>query len=98
MLGGAREAWEAQGYQVRGAALSGIAAENLEGGSAIASRTIARMEYQWEQGRETLGPRAAPVIDEAGMHGTRTREWTEQASCREGVRQNAQIVRAARPE
>src|SRR3546814_6439301 len=57
MLGVAREAWEAQGYQVRGAALSGIAAENLEGGSAIASRTIASMEYQWEQGRELLGPR-----------------------------------------
>src|SRR3546814_513835 len=56
MLGVAREAWEAQGYQVRGAALAGIAAENLEGGSAIASRTIASMEYQWEQGRELLGP------------------------------------------
>ncbi len=28
MLGVAREAWERQGYQVRGAALSGIAAEN----------------------------------------------------------------------
>src|SRR3546814_5138464 len=35
MLGVAREAWEHQGYHVRGAALSGIAAENLEGGSAI---------------------------------------------------------------
>src|SRR3546814_10513282 len=65
MLGVAREAWEAQGYQVRGAALSGIAAENLEGGSAIASRTIASMEYQWEQGRELLGPRDVLVIDEA---------------------------------
>src|SRR3546814_11325683 len=32
MLWVAHEAWEAQGYQVRGAALSGIAAENLEGG------------------------------------------------------------------
>src|SRR3546814_205287 len=74
MLGVAREAWEAQGYQVRGAALSGIAAENLEGGSAIASRTIASMEYQWEQGRELLGPRDVLVIDEAGMIGTRQME------------------------
>ncbi|WP_065847748.1 Ti-type conjugative transfer relaxase TraA [Sphingobium sp. Ndbn-10] len=74
MLGVAREAWESAGYQVRGAALSGIAAENLEGGSAIASRTIASMEYQWEQGRELLGPRDVLVIDEAGMIGTRQME------------------------
>ena len=74
MLGVAREAWEAQGYTVRGAALSGIAAENLEGGSAIASRTIASLEYQWEQGRELLGPRDVLVIDEAGMIGTRQME------------------------
>lgn len=32
MLGVTREAWEAQGYTERGAALSGTAAENLEGG------------------------------------------------------------------
>jgi ATP-dependent exoDNAse (exonuclease V) alpha subunit len=36
MLGVAREAWEREGYQVRGAALSGIAAENLEGDRASA--------------------------------------------------------------
>lgn len=74
MLGVARDEWERAGYQVRGAALSGIAAEGLEGGSGIASRTIASMEYQWEQGRELLGPCDVLVIDEAGMIGTRQME------------------------
>ncbi|MBG0792962.1 Ti-type conjugative transfer relaxase TraA, partial [Methylocystis sp. H62] len=71
MLGVAREAWEAAGFEVRGLALSGIAAENLENGSGIASRTIASMERQWEQGRESLSVRDVLVIDEAGMVGAR---------------------------
>jgi Ti-type conjugative transfer relaxase TraA len=74
MLGVAREAWEREGYQVRGAALSGIAAENLEGGSGIASRTIASLEHAWGQGRDLLGPRDVLVLDEAGMVGTRQME------------------------
>lgn len=74
MLGVAREAWEREGYQVRGAALSGIAAENLEGGSGIASRTIASLEHGWAQGRDQLGPRDVLVVDEAGMIGTRQME------------------------
>ena len=74
MLGVAREAWEAAGYEVRGVALSGIAAENLESGSAIASRTIASMEHGWGQGRDLLTSRDVLVIDEAGMVGTRQLE------------------------
>jgi Ti-type conjugative transfer relaxase TraA len=74
MLGVAREAWEAAGYEVRGVTLSGIAAENLESGSGIASRTIASMEHGWQQGRDLLTTRDVLVIDEAGMVGTRQLE------------------------
>ncbi|MBI5321592.1 Ti-type conjugative transfer relaxase TraA [Bradyrhizobium sp.] len=74
MLGVAREAWEAAGYEVRGVALSGIAAENLQSGSGISSRTVARMEHGWGQGRDMLSARDVLVIDEAGMVGTRQLE------------------------
>lgn len=74
MLGVAREAWEAEGYEVRGVALSGIAAENLESGSGISSRTIASMEHGWQQDRDMLTSRDVLVIDETGMVGTRQLE------------------------
>ena len=74
MLGVAREAWEAAGYEVRGAALSGIAAENLESGSGISSRTIASLEHGWQQGRAGPSSRDVLVVDEAGMVGTRQLE------------------------
>lgn len=74
MLGVAREAWESAGFEVRGAALSGIAVENLEGGSGISSRTIASMEHGWKNGRDMLTSRDVLVIDEAGMVGTRQLE------------------------
>ncbi|MCJ8142166.1 Ti-type conjugative transfer relaxase TraA [Ancylobacter sp. A5.8] len=74
MLGVAREAWEAAGLEVRGVALSGIAAENLESGSGITSQTIASLEHGWGQGRDRLTSRDVLVIDEAGMVGTRQLE------------------------
>jgi Ti-type conjugative transfer relaxase TraA len=74
LLGVAREVWEAAGFDVRGAALSGIAAENLESGSGIAARTIASLEYAWGHARDRLGARDILVIDEAGMVGTRQLE------------------------
>lgn len=71
MLAAAREAWEAQGYRVFGAALSGKAAEGLEESSGIASRTLASWANAWESGRRELGSRDVFVIDEAGMIGSR---------------------------
>jgi Ti-type conjugative transfer relaxase TraA len=86
MLGVAREAWEAAGYEVRGAALSGIAAENLQSGSGISSRTIASMEHGWEQGRDLLTSRDVLVIDEAGMVGTRQLERVLSHAAEAGVK------------
>ncbi len=71
LLAAARTAWEAQGYTVKGAALAGIAAENLEVASGITSRTLASYEFAWGQGRDELTSRDVLVIDEAGMVGTR---------------------------
>lgn len=74
MLDEARAAWEADGYQVRGAALSGIAAEQLEAGAGIASRTVHSLLFQWDQGREALTDCDVLVVDEAGMIGSRQME------------------------
>ncbi|MCZ7866267.1 MULTISPECIES: Ti-type conjugative transfer relaxase TraA [Agrobacterium] len=71
MLAAAREAWEAEGYQVHGAALAGKAAEGLEESSGIESRTLASWSYSWNHGRDLLGRRDVFVIDEAGMVGSR---------------------------
>lgn len=74
MLGVAREAWEEAGYRVRGAALSGIAAEGLEAGSGIESRTLASLERAWERGFDLLERGDVLVVDEAGMVGSRQME------------------------
>lgn len=94
MLGVAREAWDRAGYQVQGLALSGIAAENLESGSGIASRTIASLEHQWSQGRELLSPNHVLVIDEAGMIGSRQMERV----MAEAEKRGAKVVLVGDPE
>ena len=96
MLGVAREAWEAQGYWVRGAALSGIAAEGLEAGSGIQSRTLASLEWGWKEDREgdRLTSRDVLVVDEAGMVGSRQMERVLSAAHEAG----AKVVLVGDPE
>lgn len=71
MLRVAKDAWEAQGYNVKGMALSGIAAEGLEAGSGISSRTVASHIWYWDRNLESLGKKDVVVLDEAGMLGSR---------------------------
>jgi len=94
LLGAAREAWEAAGYQVQGAALAGVAAEGLERGSGIASRTLASLEHQWANDRERLTGKHVLVIDEAGLVGTRQLERIVS----EAERQGAKIVLVGDPQ
>ncbi|MBN8904892.1 MAG: Ti-type conjugative transfer relaxase TraA [Rhodospirillales bacterium] len=94
MLGVARAAWEAEGYQVRGLALSGIAAEGLEKGAGIASRTIASLEYAWKAERDAITSKDVLVIDEAGMIGSRQMERVLSAAGKAG----AKVVLIGDPE
>ncbi|WP_373354505.1 AAA family ATPase [Pseudoroseicyclus sp. CXY001] len=71
LLEAARAAWEAQGYKVYGAALSGKAADSLEAASRISSRTLASLESSWKVGAEPIASGSVFVIDEVGMVGTR---------------------------
>ncbi len=94
MLGVARQAWEAEGYRVVGAALSGIAAEGLEAGSGIGSRTLASLEFGWKDGRDLLTRRDVLVVDEAGMVGSRQLERVLSAAKAAG----AKVVLVGDPE
>nr|WP_306266979.1 Ti-type conjugative transfer relaxase TraA [Pararhizobium sp. IMCC3301] len=71
MLAAAKDAWEAQGYRVLGAALAGKAADGLQNASGIKSRTLASYEMSWRNGRHELSENDVLVIDEAGMIGSR---------------------------
>ncbi len=94
MLSVARDAWEAEGFRVHGAALAGKAAEGLEESSGIKSRTLASWERGWDRGFDQIGPKDIFVIDEAGMVGSRqlSRFMTE------ADRAGAKIVLVGDPE
>lgn len=63
--------FEAEGYSVRGAALSGIAAQNLSDGAGIESQTVAALRALWRKGEHKLKENDVLIVDEAGMLGTR---------------------------
>jgi Ti-type conjugative transfer relaxase TraA len=73
MLDAVREAFEAEGYTVRGAALAGKAAQGLEEGAKITSQTIFALlhDLSSEVPKHPLDHRTVLVVDEAGMVGTR---------------------------
>lgn len=71
MLEAARRAWEAQGYRVHGAALSGKATFGLRESSGIESRTLASWQHRWQREKYQIGRGDVFVIDEAGMVGSR---------------------------
>lgn len=71
LLGAAREAWEASGYEVRAAALAGKAAKGLQESSGIRAQTLHSLLSDLEKGRDALNSRTVLVIDEAGMIGSR---------------------------
>jgi conjugative relaxase-like TrwC/TraI family protein len=71
-LDAARDAWQAAGYRVIGAAQAGIAAQELHSSAGIESSTLAMLRIDLDTGRIELDARTVLVIDEAGMAGTRT--------------------------
>jgi ATP-dependent exoDNAse (exonuclease V) alpha subunit len=71
MLAAARNAWEAQGYLVYGAAFADKAAEGFTGFLGIVASTLTSWEYSWIWGKGGLQRGDILVIDEAGMVGSR---------------------------
>jgi ATP-dependent exoDNAse (exonuclease V) alpha subunit len=74
LLTAAREVWESQGLQVIGAALSRIAAENLQAASGIESHTLTTHEHAWMEGKEPLTLNHVVVVDGAEMIGLKQLE------------------------
>ena len=73
-LAAAREAWEAQGLRVLGAALSSTAVKSLAAESGIESRTLESHEREWLQGQNPLTPNDVIVIDDSEMIGIKQLE------------------------
>lgn len=67
MMRAAKNMWELQGYNVRGMAVSGIAAKGLEAETGIKSTTIHSLKMQIAYGSCNINAGDILVMDEAGM-------------------------------
>jgi Ti-type conjugative transfer relaxase TraA len=74
VLAAAREAFEADGLRVLGAALQGKTADDMQRDAGISSRTLHSLLSSIERGTVTLDAKTVVVIDEAGMVGSRQME------------------------
>lgn len=66
LLDAARFAWELEGFEVRGAAVSERAVERLADGARIPAKTLSGTLQDIEQGKQKLYPRSVLVVDEIG--------------------------------
>lgn len=89
-----RQAHEASGHTVMGAALSARAAAELEGGSGIPSTTADRLLLDLASGQRRLNADTVVVIDEAGMLGNRRLA----AFIEEAAHTNAKLVLVGDPK
>lgn len=71
LMAAARESWQAQGFEVIGAALAAKAASGLRAGAGIQSQTIHSLLHELDQGQRQLSSKSILVVDESGMVGSR---------------------------
>jgi conjugative relaxase-like TrwC/TraI family protein len=92
-LDAVRDAYEASGHRVLGAALAARAARELTAGSGIPASTAHALHTAVTSGRITLQPGDVLVVDEAGMVGTRLLA----ALATEVTRANAKLILVGDP-
>jgi conjugative relaxase-like TrwC/TraI family protein len=84
-LGAAKEAWEASGHTVVGAAVARRAANELAEGAGMAATSVAALLFELDRGA-SLPPKTVVVVDEAGMLATRPLarllEHADRAQCK----------------